>query len=253
MRGICRWIALYLALLSLTISSAAAQVPFLVHSADWSLEHTPLDVRLTADVSAHMPFDDDRLAMLTPIIDLLSLRIVTGASVSGLTICMEEQELLTLLTSGDAAWLSCLPDVAFSAAGTDGVSLLLGEEATVPDVSFFGVGAEAETLLQDGEALLATIPSLLADYGTRTTGQTNISGMGTAQYRWDYTVPATAAESVRGMLIDSCADGWLRSLLSALTLTGKQTLRMYLHQMTIFCAPNTMAAAGWGMISGTSS
>lgn len=226
MRGICRWTALCLALLYLTISPALAQVPFLVHSADWSLANTPLDVRLTADVSAHMPFDDDRLATLTPIIDLLSLRIVTGEAVSGVTISMEDQELLTLLTSGDAAWLSCLPDVSFT-ADADAVSLLLGEETTVTDVSFFGVRAEAETLLEDGEALLTAIPSLLADYGKPTRGQTKISGMGTAQYRWDYTVPAEAAEQVRDMLIGACPDGWLKSLLSSLTLTGKQTLRMY--------------------------
>lgn len=226
MRALRRWTALCMTLL-LMLTTASAQVPFLVHSADWSLDNTPLDVHLTADVSAHMPYDDDRLAMLTPILDLLSVRLVTGTDTSGVVIALEEQEILTMLTGSEGTWLSCLPDISFTASGDDAVSLLLGADTAVTDLNVYGVRADAETLLEDGEELLAVIPDLLAAFGKRTNGKTTISGMGTAQYRWDYTVPAGDSALIQNQLIAVCPDGWLRSILSTLTMTGKQTLRMY--------------------------
>ena len=110
MHSVKRMLTLCLSLLVLMMTAAQAEVPFLVHSNGWVLDGTPVDVMLKADVETHMPFDADRLAMLTPITDLLSLRVVTGDNEGFVTIAIAGQEALTLQYRGNEARLSCLPE-----------------------------------------------------------------------------------------------------------------------------------------------
>ena len=78
MYSVKRLFAVCLALLMLLMASASAEIPFLVHSQGWQMENTPVEVVLKAAVEAHQPFDKDRVAMLIPVTDLLSLRLVAG-------------------------------------------------------------------------------------------------------------------------------------------------------------------------------
>lgn len=222
-----RTMALCLSLLVLMMTAAGAEVPFLVHSQAWDWPQTPLEALLSADVSAHMPYDADRLAMLTPITDALSLRLVTGQDGGSVGILLEGEELLSLSYRGQEAQLSCMPDTTYQAAG-DPLAALLGADASVTDVyALLGLNADGESLLTDGRMLLDGIPSALEDCGKRSASTQPISGYGQAAYRYDYTVTAAQADGLRERLLSVCPDGWLHAILEGLTFSGKQTLRVY--------------------------
>lgn len=222
-----RMLALCLSLLVLMMTTAQAEIPFLVHSANWNLDNTPVDVLLKADVDTHMPFDKDRLAMLTPITDMLSLHLVTGADAGSVTIGVSDEDLLTLQYQWNAVQLSCLPENTYTAA-QDPMSLLLGA-----DVSFDGayealrLSPDGESLLTDGQVLLESIPEAFEAYGKQSKNTLTISGYGQAAYRIDYTVAATKLEAMKETLLSICPEGWLREILSGLTFSGKQALRVY--------------------------
>lgn len=221
-----RILALCLVLLIQMITSAQAEVPFLVHSNEWDWD-TPAEVLLKADVETHMPYDDDRLAMLKPIIDMLQFRIVTGHDDGLVSIWMADQELLTLQYHDNQAQLSSLPEITFQAE-TDPIDILLGNEASVGNAfELLHLAPEGETLITDGYVLLQEIPSAFEKYGKRSVNTTNISGYGTAAYRYDYTINANKAGEVKDGLMSICPDGWLKEIIGSLTFSGKQTLRMY--------------------------
>ncbi len=227
MRIARRIAAICLSLLVLMMNAAHAEVPFLVFSAGWNLEDTPIEVQLKADVDTHMPFDDDRLATLTPITDMLSMRLVAGKDQGSVTIAIAEQEVLSLQYKEDAIQLSSLPDVTFTAQENP-LDLLLGSDVSVGGgYEALGLNREGESLLTDGRALLAQIPTVFESYGKRTKTDTNISGYGRSAYRYDYTVAAAKADEVQSLLLSVCPEGWLREIIGGLTFSGKQTLRMY--------------------------
>ena len=222
-----RLIALCLVLLVLMMNAAHAEVPFLMHSADWNLDEVPVEVLLKAQVETHMPFDDDRLAMLTPITDIISLRLVTGDEEGLVTINVAEQEALTLQYKGTALRLSCRPEVTYKAEG-DPMSALLGEEVSVAGgYEAFHLAPASESLITDGEAMLANIPSALEKYGKRYASDTNISGYGKSAYRIDFNFAAGKEKSLKEGLLNACPDGWLKEIISAMTFSGKQALRVY--------------------------
>lgn len=222
-----RIMALCLSLLVLMMTTAQAEVPFLVHSVDWNWDNTPVNVMLKADVDTHMPFDEDRLAMLTPITDMLSLHLVTGQDAGLVTVGMDGEELLTLQYQGNAAQLSCMPENTYIASG-DPMSLLLGA-----DTSFVGgyetlqLAPAGESLLTDGQALLELLPDAFEAYGKRSANTLSISGYGKADYRIDYTVAATKLAAMQETLLSICPEGWLREIIGGLSFSGKQTLRTY--------------------------
>lgn len=227
MRIIQRIVAASLALLLLMIHTAQADMHFQVFSAGWNWENTPVEVLLKADVETHMPFDADRLSMLTPITDMLSLRLVTGEDQGAVTIAIEEQEVLSLQYQGNQVQLSSMPATTYT-SDTDTISMLLGT-----DVSFaggyeaLGLDRRSETLLSDGRTLLSQIPAAFEAYGKRAKTDMNISGYGKSAYRYDYTIAAAKAGNVREMLLSICPDGWLKEIIGALNFSGQQTLRMY--------------------------
>lgn len=227
MHSVKRMLAICLSLLILMMNAAQAEVPFLVHSNGWVLDYTPVDVLLKADVETHMPFDDDRLAMLTPIIDLLSLRMVTGDNEGFVTIGIADQEALTLQYRGNEARLSCLPEVTYTAA-EDPMSILLGAETTFPGgYEALGLAPQGESLLRDGQAMLAQIPTALEKYGKKYQSSTNISGYGKSTYRMDFNFASGKGDLLKDGLLTACPEGWLREIVSGLTFSGKQALRIY--------------------------
>lgn len=221
-----RILAVCLSLLLLMMTAASADTSFLVHSDGWAWD-VPLEVLLKADVDAHMPFDDDRLAMLTTITDTLSLRLVSGQDEGSVTIAIDGEDALTLQYSGNEAQLSSMPGTTYQ-ADADPLNALLGAE--ISDINVYeslGLAPEGESLLIDGRALLAAIPTAFEAYGRRSANTSNIVGIGQAAYRYDYAVEADQVEAMKTTLLSICPEGWLREIIGSLTFSGKQTLRVY--------------------------
>ena len=224
MRLIRRGIALCL-LLSLLLTSALAEAPFLQHTAGWTLEGVPLEVELRADVESLIPYDEERLAMLTQVTDVLSMRLRTGTDEGSVTIRVGQTEALTMAYLEDAVQLSCIPEMAFTTQSGDPMGMLLGASTAVEMP--YGLRADAETLLDDGWTLLMALEEPLAPYGKVKNVKTNITDIGVARTCTDYTINAGSVEVLAPMLLENCPEGWLREILSGLTFTGKQTLRVY--------------------------
>ena len=229
MHSIKRIMALCLSLLVLMMNFAQAEVPFLVHSDGWNLDNASVEVNLSADVDVHMPFDEDRLAMLTPILDQFSLKLVTGEEQGAVTIAFDDQPLLSLQYRDNAVQLSSMPDISFG--GEDALALLLGSEVSVGGgYEALGLSPDGESLITDSLLLLEALPAAFADYGRRTNTDTNISGYGKSAYRYDYTFTEKKAKTMQELLLSVCPEGWLRDIITAMDFTGKQTLRMYFTQ-----------------------
>lgn len=224
MRMLRRLAAIWM-IMMLMMGSAFAEVPFLQHAAEWTLENTPLEVRLSAGVTSHMPYDDERLAMLTELLSHLSLRIMTDGEGGGVSVYVGNTEAVTIAYQGDAAQLSTIPRKAFTSSG-DAVGSLLG--ANLGDsLSVFGLRGNAESLLDDGWVLLNSIDPLLEAYADRRSVKTSIENMGTARSCTDYTIPKADAEKFGELLLSVCPDGWLREIITSMTFSGKLTLRIY--------------------------
>lgn len=223
MRYIRRGIAL-LMLLALLFTTALAEVPFLHHSDGWTLEGVPLEAVLTADVTSLMPYDEERLAMLTPVTDVLSLRLRAGEEQGSVAILVGRTEALTLSYQGGEAQLSCIPEMSFRSQ-EDVVDKLLGgsTEVSAP----YGLRADAETLLEDGWVLLESTLTSFEGWGKRKSVKTNITDMGLARSCTDYTIPKDSVDEMKQLLLDGCPEGWLREIIESLTFSGKQTLRVY--------------------------
>lgn len=227
MHSIKRITAICLSLLVLMMNFAKAEMPFLVHSNGWNLDNTPVEVKLSADVDVHMPFDEDRLAMLTPILDKLSLKLVTGEALGAVAIAFDDQELLSLQYRDNAVQLSSMPGASFT-ADENALALLLGSEASIAGgYEALGLSSMGESLMTDGRALLSKIPDAFADAGKRSNSDTNISGYGQSAYRMDYTFTEKNAKVMQDLLLSVCPEGWLRDIIANLSFSGKQTLRMY--------------------------
>lgn len=223
MRYIRRGLALLL-MLAVLFTSALAEVPFLRHTAGWTLEGVPVEVLLRADVLSCMPYDEERLAMLKEVTDVVSMRLRTGTDEGSVTIFVGKTEAVTLSYLEDAVQISCIPELAFTSASNP-MDKLLGESTEV--AAPFGLRGDAETLLDDGWTLLLALEEPLKDYGVRKNVKTNISDMGLARSCTDYTVASGKVELLKPMLLDACPEGWLREIISGLTFSGKQTLRVY--------------------------
>lgn len=223
MRMIRNLAALCLALMMLC-APALAEAPFLMHSDGWSLDETPLEALLSAEVTSHMPYDEDRLAMLQAVTNNLSLRLTTGMDEGSVTILVGQSEALTLAYLDDAVQISTIPEMAFTSAGNP-MSMLLGAAET--ELSLYGLRGDAESLLDDGWVLLEALGPALEDYADRRSVKTNITDMGAARSCTDYTVPKADAEKLKETLLTLCPEGWLREIISGLTFSGKQTLRVY--------------------------
>ena len=228
MRFIRRGLALILSLLMLLmmLPVAAAEVPFLQHEEAWMplLSGMPVEAVITADVTSCMPYDEERLAMLRQVTDELTMRIRTSGEVGSVTILVGATEAMTMAVRGREAQLSFMSQLSF-AAGDDPMGKLLGGSTafSMP----YGLSAEAETLLEDGWTLLLALEEPLAEYGKRKNVRTTITDMGLARTCTDYTISANKVDVLLPMLLDNCPDGWLREILSGLTFSGKQTLRVY--------------------------
>lgn len=223
MRKLTRVFAWLLALLMLC-TAAAAEAPFLRHADDWELDGIPMEATLSAEVISLLPYDETRSAMLSDVIDNISLRLVTGENEGSVTIRVGMTEAIRMAYQGNSVQLSCVPEFYFTAS-EDPMGTLLGETTTGFDI--YGLRGDAESLLDDGWVLLNSLLPKLENYGNRKNVKTNITDMGMARTCTDFTIPKSEAESLSEILLALCPEGWLREMIGTLTFSGKQTLRVY--------------------------
>lgn len=225
-----RLMAICFILLVLMMNAALAEVPFLMHSNGWTWEGVPVDVLLKADVNTHMPFDEDRLAMLTPITDMLSMHLITGEDEGLVSVSAMDEELLTMQYKGNAVQLSSMPGITY-AAEADPMSVLLGADVSSDGVyELLELDPRGETLITDGHALLEGIVNALSEQGKKAKNTTSISGYGRAAYTMEYSFTANKAENLKTVLVENCPEGWLKEIITGLTFSGKQTIRMHFSQ-----------------------
>ena len=222
-----RLLAASISLLILLLNGAQAEVNFLVHSNGWMLDNTPVQMHLKADVGTHMPYDADRLTMLTPITDLLSLKIVTGEDSGSVSIAISGNEALSLQYLDNAVQISSMPDFTYTADG-DPLSVLLGTDVSREGgYEALGLAPEGESLLADGRELLGYFPDIFEENGKKTSASTSIVGIGQSKYRIDYTFTKEEADTLKENLLSSCSEGWLHEIISGILFSGEQKIRMY--------------------------
>lgn len=226
MRVFRRLAALLMAMMMLC-STAQADMPLLQHAQGWSLAQTPLEIMLSADVTAHLPYDDNRMSMLKAITDLLSMRLTAGQDEGSVTVYAGNTQLVALAYRGSEVQLSSIPGVSF-VSENDPMGKLIGT-STVSDFSLYGIDGSGKTLLEDGWDLMNSILPDIEKYGKRTKSNTKVTDMGTASYRVDYTIPDNASEALKEVLLSHCPEGWLREIIEGLSFSGNHTVRLYLN------------------------
>ena len=214
------------------LASALAEVTFVPGIAEWKLDEMPLELMLTADVTAWAPFGEDRLPQLTGLMKHLALRLTRQPLID------EAQSTIDLLVDGEAALaialqqteqrtmaqFSVLPDMTY--AGADPLVTLLGTSAE--PMTLLGLDGSESAWITEGYELLNAIESAFVPYLTSETKvKTDIKNFGTARLKQDYTVSKTNAPDLTALLTDACPEGRLRKLISGLVFSGKQTLRVY--------------------------
>jgi len=220
-----RILAAWCLVLMMLCTTALAEVPFLIHSQGWTLNGTPLDVTLSADVTSRMPYDEDRIAMLKAVTDNLSVQLTTGTDEGSVAILIGQSEAVRLSYLDNEVQISTVPELSFTTA-SDPLEALLGASAGA-EPELFGLSAESETLLDDGWVILSGIDPALSAYADRRNVKTSITDMGTARSCTDYTIPKGEAEQLKETLLQLCPDGWLKEIIGSLTFSGKQTFRIY--------------------------
>lgn len=231
MRRILLGLLTMLCCLTLT-ASALAEVSFLPAISLEELETMPLELTLSAEVTAYAPFGEDRLPQLTSLMKHLSLYItwqpLIDETQSTVAVLVDGEEALSLglqeTEQGNMAQFSVLPDTTY--AGADPLALLLGTSSQ--PLTVFGLDGSEAAWLEEGYELLRAIEDGLAPYLTGESKiKTEIKNMGTARLKQDYTIPKTEAEGATALLAGLCPNGRLKALISGLVFSGKQTLRVY--------------------------
>ena len=231
MRRILLGLLAALCCLALTVP-AMAEVSFLGGWPYSALDAMPLELTLSADVTAYAPFDEDRLPQLTNLLKHLSLRItrqpLLDETQSTVAVLVDGEEAVSFSLQespqGGMLQLSALPDITY--AGADPLSALLG--ASSEPLTLLGLDGSESAWLEEGYALLASIDVPLASYLTSETSvKTDIKDMGTARLKQDYTVSKDDAPGLAALLSAACPEGRLQELIAGLVFSGKQTLRVY--------------------------
>ncbi|MCH5285906.1 MAG: hypothetical protein J1E43_00655 [Christensenellaceae bacterium] len=217
----------------LTLAAPAlAEVAFLPMISLRDLETMPLELTLSAEVTAYAPFGEDRLPQLTNLMKHLALHItwqpLIDETQSTVAVLVDGEEALSLglqeTAQGGMAQFSVLPNTTY--AGADPLSLLLG--MSPEPLSIFGIDGSESAWLEEGYELLNAIGEGLASYRTGESKiKTEIKNMGTARLKQDYTIPKSETEGLSALLAGLCPEGRLKELISGLVFSGKQTLRVY--------------------------
>lgn len=215
--------------------AAYGEVELLPPVQGWDLTH-PITLEVSADVSSHMPYNEDRLAQLTALIKHLSLRMhwqtLGEETWSGIAVLVDGKEAMSLhqrqTPDVTELQLSALPEsvYTFPAGEENALSALLGQE-TAP-MQLFGLDGTEHTWLDEAYEMFGKLGDELADYKKESTVKTVIKDMGTARMKRVYSVPKDEADAMAKALLASCPDGRLSKLLGSLTFSGKQVFTLWL-------------------------
>ena len=197
-----------------------------------------VQMELGADVSVHMPFDEDRCGQLNALLKHLTLRLglmqMDDEEWSRVALCVDGEETVSIdyrQHDGQTELrLSCLPGETFTTGQATDVSsalgMLLGEESS--EGSLFGLDGSEGAWISDGYALICALEEPLSAWCKESAVKTAVKSMGTARIKRSYTVPKDQAEEFASALIAACPLGKLGTLLSGLTFTGQQKLTVLL-------------------------
>ena len=211
---------------------ALAEIVFVPDMAGWMLDAIPLELTLSAEVTAYAPFDENRLPQVTDLFKHLSMRLtrqpMDGETQSTLQLLVDDEEALSigLQQSGQRTLLqlSTLPGITF--AGTNPLSALLG--VSDEPMTLLGFDGTEAAWVKEGYELLAGLETALAPHLTsESKTKTDLKDIGTARLKQDYTVSKTDAPSLTALIVSVCPEGRLKELASRLVFSGKQTLRVY--------------------------
>lgn len=231
MRILCRLMALVLCLMM--AGSAVAEVHFVPTVTDWDLASMPLEINVSAAVSTHMPFSDERLKQLTAITDRMALRLnwqpLGGEIQSRATLLLDGNEMISLAQQQTEEetmlQLSVLPETTYSAASAP-LDMLLGQSSQVANL--WGLTGTEHEWLEQGYELLMNLEDALQPYlSAEKKVNTAIENMGRAAVCQDYSVKSSDASVLTELLSGVCPEGKLKELISSLVFSGKQTLRVY--------------------------
>lgn len=216
-----------------------------------------VQMELGADVSVHMPFDEERCGQLNALLKHLTLRLglirMEDEEWSRAALCVDGKEAVSFAQRQQdghtALRVSCLPGETFTtgqaADASSALGMLLGE--TGGDMSLFGLDGSEEAWMTDAYALVCSLEEPLSAWCKESAVKTSVKNMGTARIKRSYTVPKDQAEEFASALIAACPMGKLGTLLSGLTFTGQQKLTVLLTkdgtplrvEYTGKCGPDT--------------
>lgn len=216
-----------------------------------------VQMELGADVSVHMPFDEERCGQLNALLKHLTLRLglirMEDEEWSRAALCVDGREAVSFAQrqqDGQTALrMSCLPGETFTTRqavdASSALGMLLGE--TGGDMSLFGLDGREEAWMTDAYALVCSLEKPLSAWCKESAVKTSVKNMGTARIKRSYTVPKDQAEEFASALIAACPMGKLGTLLSGLTFTGQQKLTVLLTkdgaplrvEYTGKCGPDT--------------
>ena len=199
------------------------------------LASEPLEIDLSVDVQAHMPFDDTRTEQLNAMLSHVSLGMqcqsLGGETWSRLAVLTDGDEVMAVhqrqTDAVEQLRFSFLPGVSYEWPAGSGFSLLGllggGEEKTL-SVSLDGT---EESWLVDGRTLLDALPDIMPDNVRTSSISTTINGMGKAVKKQILTIPSSGTEGLGALLAGYVPEGKLRSLLESLIFSGRQTVTLW--------------------------
>ena len=195
-------------------------------------------MELGADVSVHMPFDEERCGQLNALLKHITLQLgmmrMEDEEWSRADLCVDGKEAVSFEQrqhDGQTELrLSCLPGETFTTERAEDASsalgMLLDEEGG--HGGMFGLDGSEEAWIADGYALVCSLEEPLAAWCKETSVKTAVKNMGTARIKRSYTVSKDQAEEFASALIAACPMGKLGTFLSGLTFTGQQKLTVLL-------------------------
>ena len=195
-------------------------------------------MELGADVSVHMPFDEERCGQLNALLKHITLQLgmmrMEDEEWSRADLCVDGKEAVSFEQrqhDGQTELrLSCLPGETFTTERAEDASsalgMLLDEEGG--HGGLFGLDGSEEAWIADGYALVCSLEEPLAAWCKETSVKTAVKNMGTARIKRSYTVSKDQAEEFASALIAACPMGKLGTFLSGLTFTGQQKLTVLL-------------------------
>lgn len=222
-------------ILPLLLSAGAAQAEQAVFLPGVTANTSPMELTVSVQLNEHRPFDTVRTGWLNDLLRHITLTVrsqnLEDESWSQMSLQVDDEEVIgvtELVGPGKSqAQVSVLPNILYTRTSEEGTALdaLLGSNISAE--TLFGFDGTETDWRDDGEALLYAIQDACAEDMTNKAYRETISGFTTVARRKILTIDAEGAEDFRQTLMTLCPDGDLQALLSRLTFSGKQSLKLY--------------------------